>query len=173
MRISIVGNVRPVSDPPRSSRPKLALLGIILLLTVDLFMLWARFGFAEYAAGGFLWWSQTPGTVINADHSSNPTVQFAADDGTPHQFREDYILLCQGSRTLCFVRNFAPGEVVQVVYDPYAPQRAYIHDWALFATAGSWFLEALAALVLLLMLAASLSDTGSFSFQIGQRVEAD
>lgn len=89
-------------------------------------------GFLRYAVT-FPLWNHAEGEVIglirNAD--SNPIVRFKAADGSLQHFDENYFLLCAGRYSFCFARRFTTGEKVPVVYDPLAPQRAYINDWAL------------------------------------------
>jgi hypothetical protein len=46
---------------------------------------------------------------------------------------------------------------VPVVYDPVAPQRAFVHDWALFAGVITWFLAAGTGLLFALMFAVAFA----------------
>jgi hypothetical protein len=173
MRISMNASLRPAAQSVVVSR-KTGLLAGVLLLAMDLVLLYVGFGFAEYGLSGFLWWSSANGTVISASNSSVPTVEFVDAYGTPWQFHEDYIVLCQSRRSFCWVRNFSPGQTVPIVYDPHDPNRAYIHDWALTANALTWVFEACLAVLLLWML--TFRFTGkprSFSLEIGQSAETD
>jgi hypothetical protein len=122
-------------------RRGMVLLGGMLLLAGCIFYLWQEGGFALYALTGFRW-SHAEGTVTSPKRTSKPTIQFSAGDGSPVLFKEDYILLWGGRSSFCWIRDFQPGQVVPVVYDPGEPARAYVHDWALFATAISWFVVA-------------------------------
>jgi hypothetical protein len=172
MRFSFHATLRPAAQ--RAVSPKTALLAGLVLLTMDVVLLLLGLGFAEYGLGGFLWWSQANGTVVNASNSSVPTVEFVADDGTLSQFHEDYIALCQTRRSFCWVRSFAVGQRVPVVYDRHDPSRAYIHDWALTANALTWVFEACAGLLLVWMLTFRLSGKArSFAVQIGHSASAE
>ena len=135
-----------------SKRPGRALFAGALLMAGVILLLCTNISFARYAFTGFFW-IRTDGTVTNPATTSKPTIQFATRNGAPHLFQEDYILLCGGRSSFCFVRNFSQGQIVPVVYDPAAPQRAFVYDWALFAGVITWFLEAGMGLVLALMLA--------------------
>lgn len=84
--------------------------------------------------------------------TSRPIVEFSTPGGARYAFTEDYVRLCRGRRSFCFVPSFEPGEQVPVVYNPRDPARAYIHDWVLLATVLTVFLEAGAALLLALMM---------------------
>lgn len=155
--------------PQPSNQRGLALFGGALLLCGVLFLLYVNFGFARYALTGFLW-MRTDGTVLSPSRTSTPTIQFTSGDGAAHVFTEDYVILCGGRRTFCFIRDFNPGQLVPVVYDPGAPQRAFVHDWALFSSTITWFLEAGAALLLALMLAVALAKKPlAISVQLGSR----
>lgn len=134
-----------------AQRRGLALFGGALLVVGVIVMLWANIGFARYAFTGFLW-SRADGTVVTTHRTSSPTIQFFTPDGRSHSFTEDYVLLCGGSRTFCFIRNFDQGQIVPLVYDSGAPGQAFIYDWALFASTITWFIEAALALGLMLML---------------------
>lgn len=170
MRISLKAGVR--STPQRSTSRNTALLAGVGLLAMDLVLLYLGFGFAEYGFGGFLWWSQASGTVLSVTDSSAPTVEFVTGEGALHQFHEDYILLCQSRRSLCWVRTFTAGEKVPVVFDPHAPNRAFIDDWALMANSLTWILEALLGLLLLWGLTFRwIGKPGSFSVRTGTAVE--
>jgi hypothetical protein len=127
------------------------LLAGTLLLAGGAFLLWQNIGFGIYALTGFFW-IRTDGTITNPRTTSTPSIRFTAHDGAPILFKEDYILLCGGHRSLCLVRDFNPGQVVSVVYDPVQPNRAYVYDWALFAGVITWFLVAGAGLLLALMM---------------------
>ena len=172
MRISLSASVRPISQT-RVSNNTAVLAGVVLLLA-DAVLLCVGFGFAQYALGGLLFWPQANGMVVNARNSSRPTVQYVDADGTPRQFHEDYILLCGSRRSFCWVRRFTVGESVPVVYDPRAPDRAYIHDWALTANALTWFFEAFLGVLLLGMVTVRATGKArSFSIRIGQSAEAE
>jgi hypothetical protein len=172
MRISFNATLRPARQ--RAVSRKTALLAGIALLAMDIVLLYLGFGFAEYGAGGFLWWSQANGTVISATNSSVPTVEFIASDGTPSQFHEDYIALCMTRRSFCWPRNFSVGQRVPVIYNPHVPDRAYIHDWALAENSLTWIVEACMGLLLLWMLTFGVTGKPrSFSFQTGQSADAE
>lgn len=128
-----------------------ALLAVFVLLAMAVILLWLDRGFAEYTMTGILW-DQAQGTVVDATNNSVPTVEFSTPDGATHQFKEDYILLCQGSRRFCFVRSFQLGEQVPVVYNPQRPARAYIHDEALYGSVLGFFVDAILALLLVPMM---------------------
>ncbi|MGA7857565.1 MAG: DUF3592 domain-containing protein, partial [Terracidiphilus sp.] len=123
------------------NRPTGAALGGVVLVVCAISFLWYNIGFARYALTGFLW-ERTSGIVQDASRTSTPTIQFSTSDGVSHQFKEDYILLCGGRSTFCWIRDFNPGEVVPVVYDPGSPQTAFVYDWALFSGVISWILMA-------------------------------
>ena len=89
--------------------------------------------------------------------ASAPTIQFSTPDGATHSFREDYSSICGGYHSFCSIREFAPGEVVPVVYNPRAPQTAFVHDWALFVTAAKMFFYTGMGLLLALIMAANLT----------------
>jgi len=118
----------------------LLIAGVLLFLVCGPWFLWHQFGFAEYAFTG-LSWIRAQGTVTDSHTTFKPTIQFAARDGSPILFTEDYLEIC-GRRSFCFVRHFTPGQVVPVVYDPAKPERAYVYDWPLFAATIQWFLMA-------------------------------
>jgi hypothetical protein len=126
-------------------RRGVALFGCLVLFVGTVGMLCWNIGFARYAITG-MFWQRTSGTVVDARTTSTPTILFEGRDGAGHRFTEDYILLCGGSRSFCFIRDFDPGETVPVVYDPGAPRAAFVDDWALSAGVISWFGEAAAAL---------------------------
>ena len=115
--------------------PLLLIAAIFFGLGIPLF-LWHQVGFAIYAASGFSW-VRTNGTVTGSHTTDVPTIQFTMRDGSPMAFKEDYFMMCH--RSFCFVRYFDPGQIVPVVYDPDAPTRAYIYDWALFSNTIEWF----------------------------------
>jgi len=119
------------------------------LMALCILLLCVRLGFARYAFTFFLWQS-AEGTVMNSRSTTDPSIQFAAVDGSLHAFSEDYFLLC-GHRSLCYRRSFSPGEVVPIVYDPGTPERAYVHDWALYVTIFEWFVEAFFLLLFALL----------------------
>ena len=156
MPIRISGSTRiAIEEREEQKRPGVAILGGMILLAGAVWLLWMNRGFAEYALTG-IFWDKAEGTVVNATHSSRstsrPIVEFSAADGDRYAFNEDYVRLCGGRRSFCFVRSFDPGEQVPVVYNPREPMQAYIHDWALSATVLTVFLEAGAALLLALMM---------------------
>lgn len=137
------------------NRSATRILAGLLLISGALLLLWINRGFALYAATG-LFWSRTEGRVVDARNMSTPTVQFTTADGTIESFKEDYVLLCGGRSSFCFVRNFSTGERVPVVFDPSAPQNAYIYDWALTSSVLTWFIVAGALVLFLVMTAAAL-----------------
>ena len=110
---------------------------------------------------------------MSAKTTSTPTIQFSTSDGAAYEFNEDYIILCGSRRSFCLIRDFAPGEHVDVVYKPHMPGRAYVHDWALFATAMTWFIELAISLVLILMIAGLIANRPlRFSIQLGNRIDS-
>lgn len=136
------------------SRPRgKALLAAITLLGMAMTLLWLDRGFAEYTFTGFLW-DEAQGTVSDATNSSVPTIAFSTPDGASHEFKEDYIRLCRGSRRFSYVRSFQLGEQVPVVYNPKQPERAYVHDWALYGSILGFLLDAFLTVLLVLMLLA-------------------
>jgi hypothetical protein len=156
MPIRISGSTRIGIEERREQRPRgVALLAGTILLAGTVWLLWMNRGFAEYALTG-IFWEKAQGTVVDVTHSYRPTsrpiVEFSTPDGARHAFTEDYLQLCGHRRTFCFVRSFDPSEQVPVVYNPREPAQAYIHDWALFATVLSVFLEAGAAVLLALVM---------------------
>jgi hypothetical protein len=168
MRMAISTRARVTTRA--SARSGTAILGIALLIAGLVFLLWLRLGFARYAFTAFLW-QRTDGTVISTRRTTDPSIRFAAGDGSLHTFSQDYFLLC-GRRSLCYRRNFTPGEVVPVVYDPAEPNRAFVRDFALYSTIFEWFVE----LFFLLLLAALLlqlirGGSGNLSIQIGSRAD--
>lgn len=121
--------VRSISvEPAGSNRRGRSLLGGVCLLAACVLLVWLNFSFVRYAFTGFRW-VETDGTVVSLRRTSKPTIHFSAVDGASYNFSEDYYLICH--RSPCFVRYFQPGQVVPVIYDPSAPQRAFVHDWAL------------------------------------------
>jgi hypothetical protein len=132
-------------------RRGVAVLACLILLAGTAFLLWLGRGFADYALTG-LFWKRSQGLVLGGDVSSSPLVEFSTPDGATHTFSEDYILLCAGRRSLCFIRDFKIGEKVPVVYEPGHPRIAFIRDWALYSNVISWLIEAGVGLLLLLML---------------------
>jgi len=153
------------SRAPR--RRNAAMLGGILFVAGAILFLWLNIGFARFALAGFLW-ERTNGIVQDASRTSIPAIQFATSDGVSHSFKEDYILLCGGRSSMCWIRDFDPGQVVPVVYDPGYPQRAFVHDWALFAGVITWLLVACAGLFFALMTAvAFMKKPLKFSVQLG------
>ena len=148
-------------------RRSTAVAGCVLLIAGLICLLWLRFDFARYAVTGFLW-HQTEGTVINPRITSAPTIQFASREGATHTFTEDYYLLCGRRSSICFIRDFSPGQIVPVVYNPCAPQIAFVDDWALTANVITWFTEAGAVIVLAMIATVLLSNTPPrMSFQLG------
>jgi hypothetical protein len=160
MTISSRARVTTLSGGNRGT----AVLGGVLLVGGLIFLLWLRFGFARYAFTAFLW-KHTNGTVMNSRLTTDPTIQFTSVDGSPHAFSEDYFLLC-GHRSLCYRRSFSPGEVVSIVYDPGAPERAYVYDFALFTTIAEWCFEAGLLLLFLFVLMLLLRGRSSSSMSI-------
>jgi hypothetical protein len=142
--------------PPKGKRWGIFFGGLLVLGVMALGLL-ANWEFAGYALTGFSW-VRTKGTVVEVDAivASAPTIQFSTSDGATHSFQEDYSSICGGYRSFCTVRNFAPGEVVPVVYNPRAPQTAFVHDWALFVTVAKMFFWAGMGLLLVLIMAADL-----------------
>jgi Protein of unknown function (DUF3592) len=146
-----------------------AVLGGVLLVAGAILFLWLNIGFARFALTGFLW-ERTSGIVQDASRTSIPTIQFVTSDGVSHLFKEDYILLCGGRSSMCLIRDFDPGQVVPVVYDPSSPQTAFVHDWALFAGVISWLLVACAGLFFALMtFLACTKKPLNLSIQIGKK----
>jgi hypothetical protein len=151
-----------------SNRRSGAILDCALLLAGAIFLVWVNIGFGLYALTGLLW-VRTQETVMDSHKTSTPTIQFATRDGAVHLFNENYIILCEGRLSFCFIRDFAPGQVVPVVYDPAAPERAFVHDWALYSGVITWFLEAGAGLALAPIFAAQLRRRPlSFSVRMGR-----
>lgn len=136
-------------------RRGIALCACALLIACVIFLLWLNLDFGRYAVSGFFW-ERAEGTVLSSGTTSVPTIQFAAHDGATHRFTEDYIILCGGRGSLCFIRDFRQGEVVPVVYDPSAPQKAFVDDWALSAGIITFFAEATGGMILVLMFAVLL-----------------
>lgn len=164
MRITVNTRTRVTTRTP--ARRGTAILGIAALMVMLIFLLGLRLDFARYAFTSFLW-KRAEGTVISTRRTIDPTIQFAAGDGSLHTFSEDYVLIC-GRRSLCFRRSFAPGEVVPMVYDPATPERAFVHDFALYSTIFEWFVEAFFLLLMALLLSSLLSSgSGNVSIQIG------
>jgi len=151
------------------NRRGVALLCGTVLVACAILYLAIEIGFARYALTGFLW-AETEGTVLDASRTSTPSIQFSTSDGVPHVFREDYILLCGGRSSFCLIRNFNPGQVVPVVYDPGAPQNAFVHDWALFANVISWILVAGAGLMIILLTGVVfMKKPATISIRLGSR----
>jgi hypothetical protein len=170
MRVSIRTSSR-VSTQTRGRRGK-AILGVALLMVLLIFLMGLRLDFARYAFTAILW-QRADGTVVNPGRVWNPTLQFVAHDGSLHAFNEDYGLLC-GRRSLCFPRNFTRGEVVPVVYDPAAPERAFVRDFALYSTIFEWFVEAFILLLMALLLSSLVSGgSGTLSIPIGPRPDSE
>lgn len=133
------------------ARSKLVLFGCGALVVAMLIMLWFNAGFWRYALTG-LFWTETRGVVVSPSRTSTPIIQYKTRDGTIRSFSEDYVLLCGGRSSFCFVRNFDRGDTIPVVYDPSAPERVFVDDWALRANVINWFLEAGFTLILSLIL---------------------
>jgi hypothetical protein len=169
MRIRFSSNISLRSRPATGAtnqRRGVVLLGGMLLLAGCGFFLWQEGGFALYALTGFRW-IHVEGTVTSPRRTSKPTIQFTARDGSAVLFDEDYVRLCGGRRSFCFIRDFQPGQAVPVVYDPGEPTRAYVHDWALFATAISWFVVAgIGVLFALLMCVSSIKTPINLSIGV-------
>lgn len=115
-------------EAARSNRSGRALFGGICLLAACVLLVWLNFSFVRYAVTGFRW-VEIDGTVVSLHRTSKPTIHFSAVDGASYNFSEDYYLICH--RSPCFVRYFQPGQIVPVIYDPSAPHRAFVRDWAL------------------------------------------
>lgn len=140
----------------QASRPRgVRVLAGTALLAMAAALLWIDSGFADYMVTG-LFWNQTQGTVVEARNSSVPTVEFSTADGVTRDFKEDYILLCGGSRRFCWIRDFTLGQQVPVVYKPKNPSRAYIHDEALYGSVLGFLADADVSSLLLLMVLAAL-----------------
>jgi hypothetical protein len=162
--ISSSGLITARTGPRRGT----AILGAVALLAMLVFLMWMRIGFARYAFTAFLW-DRSQGAVLNTRSTSDPTIGFAARDGSFHSFSEDYSRLC-GRRSLCFPRTFTPAEAVPVVYDPAEPSRAYVRDFALYSTIFEWLVEAFFFLLIALVLSRLLSgQSGDLSIPIGPR----
>jgi hypothetical protein len=158
-------------QPPTRSRGTRLLAGAVLLAAA-LFLLVTNIDFARFAVTGFFW-VRANGTVLSAQRTSIPSIQFATPDGAAHLFTENYLRLC-GRRSFCYRRDFTPGESVPVVYDPAAPARAFVWDWALFANVLSWFFEAALALILALMCLVLLRARPlAVSIEFGSRLGRD
>lgn len=125
------------------------------LLAMAAALLWIDRGFADYTVTG-LFWNQAQGTVIEARNSSVPTIEFTTPDGVTHDFKEDYILLCGGSRRFCWMRDFTLGQQVPVVYKPQNPSRAYIHDEALYGSVLGFLADLVVSLLLVLLVLAAV-----------------
>lgn len=117
-----------------------------------------------YAVSGFSW-VHANGTVTNSRTTDVPAIQFTARDGSPITFKEDYYLMCH--RSFCLQRDFDPGEVVPVVYDPDTPTRAYVYDWALFVNAIEWFVVA-GIFLLFVSLIVGIRLPTNFSIRLGR-----
>jgi len=140
--------------------------GVVLLAACGL-LLWVNRGFGVYALTGFLWPS-TNGVVVSPRRTSSPMIQFQTRDGGTEQFTEDYILLCGSSRDFCWIRNFDPGQVVPVVYDPARATRAYVRDFALYSNVVLFFLELGCGLFIGLILCVALFKRPiTYSVQVG------
>jgi hypothetical protein len=127
--------------------------------------------FAWYALSGYHW-TRTLGTVVSHQRTSDPAIEFTAGDGLAHSFTEDYMQLCGGRSSFCFIRTFEPGQVITVVYDPWNPARAFVHDYALFTNVITWFVEVGVALLVLWVLAPALSRKArTLSIRLGRGQE--
>ncbi len=144
-------------DRPPKRKRWWTFFGGLLLLGLLALGWWADGEFAGYALTGFSW-VQTKGTVVQLDAivASAPTIQFSTPDGATHSFREDYSSICGGYHSFCSIRDFVPSEVVPVVYNPRAPQTAFVDDWALYVTVAKMYLYAGMGLLLVLLMAANL-----------------
>lgn len=136
MGIRITVNRQTLDQGPTDRSPFVRRLGTALFMALLLGYLWFNFDFARYAVTG-VFWKQTAGTVTSPGTTFEPTIRFEGIDGLSHFFSEDYILVCS-RRVPCWPRGLHQGEVVPVVYDPARPQRAFVHDWALFANILVW-----------------------------------
>jgi hypothetical protein len=148
IRFSARVGVEP--QTPQRRRGVAVLAGAILIAAAA-FLLWMNRGFADYALTGWFW-NQTQGVVVEARNNSDPTIEFSTPDGSTYEFKEDYIILCGGRGTFCWIRDFSLGEQVPVVYNPHSPKTAFVHDWALKSTVITVFLEAALELLLVLMM---------------------
>lgn len=173
-RTSTRVEARPVAPPdsPAPRRPLRALGGAALIAGL-LFLLYFQRDFGLYAFTG-LFWQHADGIVVSTYRTSKPAVEFFSADNAIHTFNEDYIRLCGGRRSFCFIRTFTKGQQVPVVYPPWAADHAYIHDWALFANAASWCLEALIALLFAWAIPSLLGRRSrSISFQYNSAPEIE
>jgi hypothetical protein len=162
MRIAISTSSRLKTSA--SGSPRRTMLFLALLMAALIFLLALRLDFARYAFTAFLW-KPADGVVLDPGRAWNPTIQFAAADGSRHTFVEDYGTLC-GRRSLCYRRSFTRGEGVPVIYDPGSPNRAFVHDWALYSTIFEWVVEAFFLLLAALLMARLLSGgSGDLSIQ--------
>jgi hypothetical protein len=168
MRMTVRTSGR-IASTTRTAAPRgRTILFFAFLMAGLIFLLCLRLGFARYAFTCFLW-ERAEGTVVTTFRTTDPTIQFVGQDGSLHSFSEDYFLLC-GRRSLCFRRSFSPGEVVPVVYDPAAPNRAFVRDFALYSTIFEWFVEAFFLLVITtLMLNLVRGGSGNIAIQFGSR----
>lgn len=153
MPVRIQINVRSEGPAGGSLSPRrvFALLGGMVLVVGLCILLGVNIRFAEYALTGFSW-DEADGRVVSSHTTSTPRIQFVSRDGASHVFDENYIQMCAGRRSFCFIRNFTPGQSVPVVYDPTVPERAFVHDWALSANVINWFAEAGAGLIFATMI---------------------
>ena len=170
IRFSAGASVRLKSQAQnRSGR---ALLALLVGLAATTFLLWLNRQFIDYAVTG-IFWSRTDGIVTDPKTTDTPHIQFSSADANIHLFKEDYILLCGSRYSFCFIRDFSPGEVVPVVYDPKSPMLAFVCDWALTANVISVFIEAgiWLLLVMILIFPGIVGRSVSVSTQLGSTAE--
>jgi hypothetical protein len=149
-----------------ASRSPIAVWGSFLLLAGSVLLVSININFGRYGLTWFLW-NRADGTVTSPARTSKPTIRFATRDGVSQSFTENYVLLCGASRDFCAIRDFDPGQAVPVVYDPGAPERAFVYDWALFSGVISWFLELGCAFLFALIFAVMIARKPlSISFNI-------
>jgi hypothetical protein len=144
-----------MGSQPDNERRGASLIAAVLFAGITI-LLSVHVEFAWYALSGYHW-TRVLGTVVSHDRTSAPAVEFTAVDGSVHSFTENYVQLCGGRSSFCFIRDFQPGQVITVVYDPWNPSRAFVHDYALFTNVITWFVEAGIALLVGWILVSGLS----------------
>jgi hypothetical protein len=166
--IHITVKRKALDQDPTDGSPFVRRLCTSLFMALSLWGLWSSFDFARYAVTGFFW-EQTTGTVTSPEATFVPTIRFKSIDGLSHSFCEDYTILC-GIHDACWPRRLHHGEVVPVVYDPARPQRAFVHDWALFLNILEWLF--MAGLTLLCGLIVAMRSSGLIlRIDLGGRTE--